>query len=71
MGIDMRLIIRTETETGCRWIAGIEALPGALCYGETPSEAVAKVQALALRILADRIEHEVQTPGLDSITFAA
>ncbi len=71
MGSHLRLNIQTETESDGRWIAEIELLPGAICYGATASEAVARVKALALRIIADRIEHDEQTSGLDSITFAA
>jgi len=67
----MRLDIQTETESDGRWIAEIELHPGAICYGATASGAVARVNALALRIIADRIEHDEQTSGLDSITFAA
>lgn len=45
--------IDTEQETDNRWIAEIEELPGAMIYGATRGEAIAKVKALALRILAD------------------
>jgi predicted RNase H-like HicB family nuclease len=47
-------------------------LPGVLAYGRTPEEAMAKVQVLALRVLADRLEHGESLPsGLMSISFAA
>ena len=49
--------IDTEQETDNRWIAEIEELPGAIIYGTTRAEAIAKVEALALRILADQLEH--------------
>lgn len=52
-----QLAIVLEQEEDGRWIAEIEALPGALAYGATSEEARAKVEALALRILADRREH--------------
>ena len=39
-----------------RWIADIEAIPGALAYGSSREEAIAKVEALALRVIADHIE---------------
>lgn len=45
--------IDTEQEVDNRWIAEIEEFPGAMVYGATQSEAIAKVEALALRILAD------------------
>lgn len=48
--------IDTEQETDNRWIAEIEELPGAMIYSSTRSEAITKVEALALRILADRLE---------------
>jgi predicted RNase H-like HicB family nuclease len=45
-----------DRETDGRWIAEISTLPGALCYGATKDEASRKVEALALRILADRLK---------------
>jgi predicted RNase H-like HicB family nuclease len=50
----MNLTIETELETDGRWIAEVPELPGALAYGSTREQAVAKVEALALRILADQ-----------------
>ena len=49
--------IEAEQETDGRWIAEVLEIPGALVYAATTQDAVAKVQALALRILAERIEH--------------
>ncbi len=49
--------IETEQEDDGRWIAEILELPGALVYGTSTEEAIAKVQALALRVLAERLEH--------------
>ena len=49
--------IETEQEDDGRWIAEILELPGALVYGTSTEEAIAKVQALALWVLADRLEH--------------
>lgn len=48
--------IDTEQETDNRWIAEIEELPGAMIYGATRAEAIDKVEALALRILADDLD---------------
>jgi len=48
--------VKTELEADGRWIAEIVDVPGVLAYGATEKEAVASAQALALRILADRIE---------------
>lgn len=48
----MKLQIETEQEEDGRWIAEVLDIPGALVYGQT-EEAIARVQALALRVLAD------------------
>ncbi len=48
--------IELDREEDGRWIADIEAIPGALAYGSSRDEAIAKVEALALRVIADRIE---------------
>jgi len=56
--------IEFDQETDGRWIAEISAIPGALCYGQSKEEASRKVEALALRILADRIEHGESVPEL-------
>lgn len=52
----MKFEIVFDREEDGRWIAEIEALPGVLAYGNTRGEAQAKVEALALRVVADRIE---------------
>jgi predicted RNase H-like HicB family nuclease len=49
--------IELDREEDGRWIAEIAALPGVMVYGESREDALAKCQALALRVLADRIEH--------------
>ena len=53
----MKLTIELETEEDGRIIAEVVELPGVLVYGQNESEAIAKAQALALRVLADRVEH--------------
>lgn len=53
----MNLAVETEQETDGRWIAEIPQIPGALAYGADRGEAIARVEALALRVLADRLEH--------------
>jgi predicted RNase H-like HicB family nuclease len=63
--------IEIEQEQDGRWIAEVPDLPGALAYGTTPAEARARVQALALRVVADRLEHGEADPDLLTITFAA
>ncbi|GHS94723.1 hypothetical protein FACS1894139_10280 [Planctomycetales bacterium] len=52
----MQLRIETEQEIDGRWIAELPDLPGALAYGNTRENAIANVQALALRVAADRLE---------------
>jgi predicted RNase H-like HicB family nuclease len=58
----MTLHVELEPETDGRWIAEIVALPGVLAYGMTPTQATSKVQALALRVLADRMEQTGLAP---------
>lgn len=58
----MKLRIDVEREADGRWIADISDLPGVLAYGATQSEAVIRAKALALRVLADRIEHGEDVP---------
>jgi predicted RNase H-like HicB family nuclease len=48
--------IEFEQETDGRWIAEVVELPGVMAYGATQDEAIAHVQALALRVVADRLE---------------
>jgi predicted RNase H-like HicB family nuclease len=54
----MNFTIDFEQETDGRWLAEIDDLPGVLVYGATRLEAIAKVQALALRVVVDRLEHD-------------
>jgi predicted RNase H-like HicB family nuclease len=65
------LSIEVEQETDGRWIAEVVELPGVLSYGPTKDEAIAHVQALALRAVADRLEQEEASSELLNITFAA
>jgi predicted RNase H-like HicB family nuclease len=65
------LQIELEQETDGRWIAEIAALPGVMAYGASREEARSKVEALALRILADRLEHGEQVPELSALFVAA
>jgi predicted RNase H-like HicB family nuclease len=65
------LKIATEREEDGRWIAEIAALPGVLAYGATRDEAIAKARALALRVLAERLERGEPTPELDTLFEAA
>ena len=67
----MTFLVELEQEEDGRWIAGVVDLSGVLAYGQTPEEANAKVQALALRVVADRLEHGEAGPDFLSISFAA
>ena len=49
--------IETEKEVDGRWIADVIEIPGAMAYGRTQEQAIAKAQAIALRVLAERLEH--------------
>jgi predicted RNase H-like HicB family nuclease len=51
------MFVEFDQEDDGRWIAEVPELPGVLAYGQTRAEALAKVQSLALRALADRIAH--------------
>jgi len=61
--------VEFEQEDDGRWIAEITEIPGVLAYGVTPLQAGARARALALRVLADRMENEVSIPGINSIAF--
>jgi predicted RNase H-like HicB family nuclease len=63
--------IETEQEEDGRWLAEVVELPGVLAYGETQEAALSKVQALALRVIAERLEHGEAGPELLSISFNA
>ena len=54
--------IELEQETDARWLAAVPALPGALAYGATPNAARDTARALALRVMADRVEHGEELP---------
>ncbi len=56
------LRIESEREEDGRWIAEVPALPGVLTYGETEAQACANVKALALRVIADRLENGEPLP---------
>ena len=53
----MNFTIELDREEDGRWIAEVPDLPGVLRYGQTRDEAVARVQALALHVIAERLEH--------------
>ena len=53
----MNFTIECEREDDGRWLSEVPELPGVLAYGQTSSEAMSKAEVLALRVLADRLEH--------------
>ena len=66
-----RFQIEIEREADGRWIAEIPNLPGVMVYGRTKQEAVRSVRALALRVLADRIERAKSSPSREfSVSLA-
>lgn len=67
----MTFTVEYEKEEDGQWLAEILELPGVLAYGQTSEEAIAKAQALALRVLTDRLEHGEGGREFVSISFAA
>jgi predicted RNase H-like HicB family nuclease len=63
--------IEVEQEADGRWIAEVLELPGALAYGPSRDDAIARAKALALRALAERLEHGEAGPELMGIEFRA
>jgi predicted RNase H-like HicB family nuclease len=63
--------VETELEDDGRWIAEVISIPGAMAYGTTKAEAVAKVEALVLRILADKVEHGEEAPQISKVFSVA
>ena len=59
--------IETECEDDGRWIAEVPDLPGVMVYGGSREEAISKVKALALRVLADRLENGESVPELGEV----
>jgi predicted RNase H-like HicB family nuclease len=59
--------IEIEREEDGRWIAEIPDLPGVMVYGNSRNEAISKAEALALRVLADRLEHGEEIPELKEV----
>ena len=63
---NVKLAIETERETDGRWLAEIPELPGTMAYGQTREEAITRVETLALRVIADRLEHGEEIPEVTS-----
>ena len=69
--MSVTLRVEMEREADGRWLAEVMELPGVMAYGSTQDEAVAHVQALALRVVADRLEHDEAGHDFLDISFNA
>ncbi|OYQ63108.1 HicB family protein [Pseudanabaena sp. SR411] len=69
--ISNHFTIETEQEDDNRWIAEVLEISGVLVYGNTEQQAITKAQALALRVIADKLEHGEMALGLTSFEFVA
>jgi predicted RNase H-like HicB family nuclease len=67
----MEFTIETEKEADGRWIAEIIELPGVMKYGRTKEEALIQAEVLALRVMAERVEHGEQPLAPITIAFKA
>ena len=61
---EMKFTVEYEQEEDGRWLAEVKEMPGVLTYGKDPDDAVAHAQALALRVIADRLENGESVPTL-------
>ena len=68
---DTSLQVKVYREEDRRWLADIPALPGVTAYGRTKREAMAAAEALALRLIADRLEHGEAVPSELQVSFVA
>ena len=65
--MSVKLEVECEREEDGRWLAEVPQLPGVLAYGSSADEAIAKAEILALRVLAERLEHSESRPQSISI----
>ena len=65
------LELKFYREKDGRWLADIPELPGVTAYGRTRKQALAAAEALALRLIADRLEHGETVPGALQVSFVA
>ncbi len=61
------MIIEVEREQDGRWIAEVPDLPGVMAYGDSRDDAIRMVEALALRVIADRLEHGEKIPEISEV----
>ncbi len=66
-----KLVVEIDREADGRWIADVPELPGVMVFAETREAALAKVEVLALRVLADRLEHREVVPAQSGLFDAA
>ena len=66
----VQFAIEVDREDDGRWLAEVRDLPGVMTYGQNRDEALTRVQALALRILAERLEHG-EAPEFLTVSFRA
>jgi len=67
----MKFILECEREDDGRWLSEVAQLPGVLAYGASANEAMAKAEILALRVLAERLEHGEARPQEINISIPA
>ena len=65
------MTIETEREADGRWLAEVLEIAGALTYGATREQAIANAQALALRVIAERLEQGEDVPDLAGVFSVA
>lgn len=65
------LTVEIEQEADGRWLAEVPVVPGAMAYGATREDAAARAEALALRALAERIEHGEPVPEISGLFVQA
>ena len=63
----MNLTIEVEQEEDGRWLAEVPEFPGVMAYGPSRHQAIARAQALCLRVLADRLDHGENVPELSNV----
>ena len=63
--------VEIEQENDGRWIAEIPELPGVMAYGEKQDDAISKAKILALRVIADRLEHGEEIPEINKVFVLA
>lgn len=67
----MKLTLECEREADGRWLAEVPELPGVIVYGASADDAIRNAQVLALRVIAERLEHGEAVPTSISIALPA